>query len=244
MQVLHDRFARGEIVILDGATGTELERRGVPMDHKVWDAVALLTILPGPDREDTGRRATVLVDPEFLGNELLGELVLRGGIAHRPVPLASKPVDQGRHGTFVGYTWCYNTTLFAERVQDVLTTIRHVLDQSGRPVAVVGLGEGAPWALVAAALAGNAVDRIAVDGDWDFGQIESLEDPAMLPGALRYGGVSFFGALLAPTPLRWLGAEELPGVLGAMYASSGAPDAPQAVPILHPPTLADWLLAE
>ncbi len=208
------------------------------------DAVALLTILPRPAGEDAGRRATVLVGPEILGNELLGELVSGGGTVHRPAPLASKPVDQGRHGTFVGYTWCYNTTLFAERVQDVLTTIAHVRDQSGRPVALVGLGEGAPWALIACALAGDAVDRIAVDGDWDFGRIESLEDPAMLPGALRYGGVSFFGALLAPTPLRWLGVEELPGVLSAMYASSGASAAPQAVPAAHPPTLAAWILEE
>ena len=115
---------------------------------------------------------------------------------------------------------------------------------TGGPVAVVGLGEGAPWALVAAALAGDAVDRIAVDGDWDFSALTSLEDPAVLPGALRYGGVPFFGALLAPKPLRWLSAEQLPDVLVAMYTSAGMPDAAQAVPEADAPTLADWLLAE
>ncbi|MGQ4809863.1 Homocysteine S-methyltransferase [Candidatus Entotheonellaceae bacterium PAL068K] len=43
MHVLHERFERGEIVILDGATGTELQRRGVPMHHDAWCAAALLT---------------------------------------------------------------------------------------------------------------------------------------------------------------------------------------------------------
>jgi homocysteine S-methyltransferase len=33
----------GKIVLLDGATGTELERRGVPMDGKAWSATAVLT---------------------------------------------------------------------------------------------------------------------------------------------------------------------------------------------------------
>ncbi len=37
------RLASGEIVFLDGATGTELERRGVPMDRAAWSAAAVLT---------------------------------------------------------------------------------------------------------------------------------------------------------------------------------------------------------
>lgn len=43
MSALQQWLERGEVVILDGATGTELERRGVPMDTVVWDAAALLT---------------------------------------------------------------------------------------------------------------------------------------------------------------------------------------------------------
>jgi homocysteine S-methyltransferase len=33
----------GKVVLLDGATGTELERRGVPMDGKAWSATAVLS---------------------------------------------------------------------------------------------------------------------------------------------------------------------------------------------------------
>jgi homocysteine S-methyltransferase len=42
MSILSDRLARGEIVILDGATGTELERRGVPMHDVAWSGAAAL----------------------------------------------------------------------------------------------------------------------------------------------------------------------------------------------------------
>ena len=40
---LHDRIARGEIVILDGGTGTGLQEMGVPMDGEAWSGVANLT---------------------------------------------------------------------------------------------------------------------------------------------------------------------------------------------------------
>jgi S-methylmethionine-dependent homocysteine/selenocysteine methylase len=43
MTALQQRFDGGEVVILDGATGTELERRGAPMDDAAWDAAALAT---------------------------------------------------------------------------------------------------------------------------------------------------------------------------------------------------------
>jgi len=39
---IRNRFDAHELVILDGATGTELERRGVPMDHEAWSALACL----------------------------------------------------------------------------------------------------------------------------------------------------------------------------------------------------------
>ena len=43
MEQLQERIDRGEVVILDGATGTELERRGVPMHGVSWSAAALET---------------------------------------------------------------------------------------------------------------------------------------------------------------------------------------------------------
>jgi len=43
---LMDRLGRGGIVILDGGTGTELERRGVPMSPGAWCGPATLTHQP------------------------------------------------------------------------------------------------------------------------------------------------------------------------------------------------------
>ena len=43
MSDLLQRLDGGEVVILDGAMGTELEWRGVPMDDAAWSAAALMT---------------------------------------------------------------------------------------------------------------------------------------------------------------------------------------------------------
>jgi homocysteine S-methyltransferase len=43
MTTMHQRLADGEILILDGATGTELQRRGVPMHDEAWSAAALIS---------------------------------------------------------------------------------------------------------------------------------------------------------------------------------------------------------
>jgi S-methylmethionine-dependent homocysteine/selenocysteine methylase len=40
---LDDELAAGRVIILDGATGTELERRGVPMDDVAWSSIASLS---------------------------------------------------------------------------------------------------------------------------------------------------------------------------------------------------------
>ncbi len=43
MSRLQERLARGEVIILDGGTGTELERRGVPMHDQAWSGAAILS---------------------------------------------------------------------------------------------------------------------------------------------------------------------------------------------------------
>src|SRR5438132_1575648 len=42
MEELNRRLAAGEVVVIDGATGTELQARGVPMDEAAWCGVANL----------------------------------------------------------------------------------------------------------------------------------------------------------------------------------------------------------
>ena len=43
MATLQERLERGDVVILDGAMGTELQQRGVPMDGTAWSATAMAT---------------------------------------------------------------------------------------------------------------------------------------------------------------------------------------------------------
>ena len=43
MKRLDERLRSGPVVLLDGAMGTELQRRGVPMHRVAWSAAALLT---------------------------------------------------------------------------------------------------------------------------------------------------------------------------------------------------------
>lgn len=41
-QHIRDRLDQGAVIILDGATGTELQRRGAPMDPAAWCGAATL----------------------------------------------------------------------------------------------------------------------------------------------------------------------------------------------------------
>ena len=43
MATLSQRLAQSRPILLDGATGTELERRGVPMNSVAWSGVAVAT---------------------------------------------------------------------------------------------------------------------------------------------------------------------------------------------------------
>lgn len=43
MSGLERRIESGDVIVLDGATGTELEKRSVPMDGAAWCAAALVT---------------------------------------------------------------------------------------------------------------------------------------------------------------------------------------------------------
>jgi homocysteine S-methyltransferase len=43
MFALEDKLKAGDVIVLDGATGTELQRRGAPMDRAAWCARATLT---------------------------------------------------------------------------------------------------------------------------------------------------------------------------------------------------------
>lgn len=110
------------------------------------------------------------------------------------------PVDK----SFAGYTYGYNRTLLANRVHDALTVFAFCkeLSTKAKTVHLVGWDEFGPVAILAKALAGDMVARTAADlNQFDFAKIDKTDDPMMLPGAVKYGGMGAFLALCAPDPV-------------------------------------------
>jgi hypothetical protein len=105
---------------------------------------------------------------------------------------------------FAAYNDGYNRTVLANRVRDLLTLVAFA--QSDRPTAIhlVAFDRSGVPALLARALAGDAITRASIDlAGYDFTQVHDADDEMMLPGALKYGG------LLGFVPLTTTGATEL-----------------------------------
>jgi len=124
-----------------------------------------------------------LVTPDLLGT---GRNVF-------PKPFA---VDK----TFAGYTYGYNRSVLANRVADALLAIAYAKSKKDtKKLHLVGWGEFGVVAILARALAGDAITKTAADlNRFRFEDIKDAADPMMLPGAVKYGGLGAFLALCAP----------------------------------------------
>jgi dienelactone hydrolase len=156
------------------------------------------------------RKAAVLAIDAFGTGELKGD---------KPRPVNEK---------YAGYTFGYNRSLLAERVHDVLTAVAFAHKHpKTKAVHVVGWELAGPWAVLARAAAGDAVGRTAADlNGFRFESVTANDDPMMLPGALKYGGLGAFAALCAPGELflhnhAGTGTGKLSG---AGYTAAGAAD--------------------
>ncbi len=111
--------------------------------------------------------------------------------------------------------------------QDILTVVSFLNPERKKPVRLVGFGAAGPWVLLARGLCGNAVSRCAADANrFNFSSIKTTDDPMMLPGALKYGGLDGLAALSAPSPLLIHNSEgsNLGHWLKAAYAAGGHPE--------------------
>jgi pimeloyl-ACP methyl ester carboxylesterase len=124
-----------------------------------------------------------VVAPDLLG---VGENALNK-------PLA---VDKG----FAAYTYGYNRSLLANRVHDALTLLAFGKSMlKAKTIQLVGWGEMGVVAVLARALAGDAVAKTAADlNQFRFETLKDTADPMMFPGAVKYGGLPTFLALCAP----------------------------------------------
>ncbi len=92
--------------------------------------------------------------------------------------------------TYAGFTFGYNRPLFSERVHDLLSLVAFLrsVNPAAEGVDVVGLNGAGHWVAAARAIAGNAIDRAAVDtAGFRFADLTALDDPDFLPGGAKYG---------------------------------------------------------
>jgi hypothetical protein len=129
-----------------------------------------------------------------LGADLFmtGEFVQPG----EPDPPVVKQIHH-KDITFAGYHLGYNRSLLANRAHDLLTVICFAKNVIGaKEIHLLAFGKVGPPALLARALAGNAVTFAAIDlNGFDFDQVQSLSDENLLPGGRKYGGMYGFAAL-------------------------------------------------
>jgi hypothetical protein len=148
---------------------------------------------------------------------------------------------------YAGYTYGYNRSLLAERVHDVLTAVAFAHKHpKTKAVHLVGCESAGPWVVLARAAAGDAVARTAADlNGFRFESVKTNDDPMMLPGVLKYGGLGSFAAVCAPGELflhnhAGTGTGKLSG---AGYAAAGAADRLRREPQrAEAGTVVEWLL--
>lgn len=104
---------------------------------------------------------------------------------------------------YAAFTFGYNRPILAQRVHDILTAVSFVRGHDlTKKVHLVGWEEAGNWVLLARALCGDRVDHTAADAaDFRFDSVRTLDDPMLLPGALKYGGMDALAALAAPGEL-------------------------------------------
>jgi len=147
---------------------------------------------------------------------------------------------------YAGFTFGYNRPLLAQRVHDILTAVAFVRgNEKTKQVDLVGWDEAGPLVMLARALCGDAVARTAADANgFSFDKVKTTDDPMMLPGAVKYGGLYALTGLAAPGELylhnldRALTDSWLPSVYAAYFAENLVRKADKTDPV----TVADWLL--
>jgi S-methylmethionine-dependent homocysteine/selenocysteine methylase len=109
MTILQQRLERGDVLILDGAMGTELQWRGVPMDGIAWSALALAThpeIVRQVHLDYLRAGAEILITNSFAASR---HVLAAAGLADRVGELNRRSVELARDAVteagLVGQAW-------------------------------------------------------------------------------------------------------------------------------------------
>mgnify|MGYP003335005455 CR=1 FL=1 len=90
---LKSRIDQGDIIVLDGATGTELQRRGAPMDPAAWCGPATLEndhILTAIHRDYIDAGADIVTANTFASSKIM---LKAAGLAERSDEIVTRAID-------------------------------------------------------------------------------------------------------------------------------------------------------
>ena len=149
--------------------------------------------------------STVLAIDMFMSGDFAATAPL-----HESKNASTKPTTAPYAGLRLGY----QRSVIANRVHDLLSAIVIARGwKQTQSVRLIGFGRAGPGALLADALAGSAVSAGAIDLDgFDFDQVHDVDDPMLLPGGLKYGGLMGLSELCAGQPILLCNAG--PGISG------------------------------
>jgi dienelactone hydrolase len=192
----------------------------------IWVDTAGKAGLYGSDGEPTAAVRSLLKS----GAAVVGvDLAYQGEFLADGKPLVT-PRRVNTNREFAGYTLGYNHSLFAHRVHDVLSVIsfcRNYADETPE-LDLVAFGGAGAWAAAARAQAGTVVSRAVIDtAGFRFAKLRAIGDLDFLAGGAKYGDLPGLLALGAPGKLWLAGEDQVPPLVTATYAASGAQGAVQ-----------------
>ncbi len=150
---------------------------------------------------------------------------------------------------FAGFTFGYNTTLFARRVHDVMTLVKFITTyprHQNRQLDLVALDQTGVIAAAARAFCRDEVKHLACNtAGFRFLALKDFHDPFFIPGAAKYGDTPGLLALNAPASTHVFGetASDL-ALVTKIYKSANAQ---KSISIekggkANPQQAVDWLL--
>lgn len=216
---LKDKHDRGDHLEMTGTltNKTYAEELNVSWLYpKQWNGRAVVWLDDSGNAAIEDDRVKALVKN---GAAVLGvDLLLQGGEPVKETVVVKNPRE------FAGYTHGYNHSLFAQRTHDVLSVISFLRKAkvgshpNPKSIAIAGWGQTGPIVVAARVLAGEAVDRAAVDTNgFRFGKVADYRSPMFLPGGAKYLDLPGMIALNAPHALWIAGEGENPETHGAKF---------------------------
>jgi dienelactone hydrolase len=224
-----DEFEEHSVLLRDPATGAEVPALGLLPAGK-WNRTVVLWISPRGKQSLYGTDDEVIAPVRQLlkaGNAVFGiDLLYQGEYLKDGKPLEKQPMVGDALVGYDAYTYGYNHPLFAERVHDILTLVSFARNYEDKPerVHVVALEGAGHWAAAAKVLAGDQIDRLAIDtAGFRFDKVSDFADPDFLPGSVKYGDLPGLLALCAGSEL-WIAGEgsETPELLKGAAEAAGA----------------------